>query len=137
MMRHLSDMEVQKFLSLEPDEFARDIFLKIKKCDLNVFYEISRFKYPKQQLRDALYKREILFRDIEFSEDNKFFRRIEPKEPKFEDNFDKAIEMARNMYFVHVWSDEMVAIIENDPAIKSAMEKQKQERKDKYFKNRS
>lgn len=135
-MRHLSDMEVEKFLSLEPDEFARDIFAKIKKCDLNVFYEISRFKYPKSQLREALNKRKVLFRDIEFSEDDKFFRRILPIEPKFDDNFDKAIEMARNMYFVHIWAEETTKLLENQPNIKAAIDSARAAKKEQYFNNR-
>lgn len=113
-------MDIEKFLKLECNAFDRQIFSKIFKCELNLFYLIIRFKqYNKEDLISALNKRKILFRDVEFNNDNTAFRRIQKLPEPYSELFDKEIEFARNMYFVHEWHDELEEKMNNDPILQS------------------
>jgi len=113
-------------MGLEPNKFERDIFSKISKCELNLFYLISRFKYDKEELIEAIRKREILFRDVEFSQDKLSFRRIVQVPEQLSEAFDKEIQFARNMYYVHLWHDELELNIKNDPVIQEQITKLKE-----------
>lgn len=116
-------MDVEKFLKIECNPFDREIFSKIFKCELNLFYLISRFKqYDKDALVGALNKRKILFRDIEFSDDGLLFRRVKPRQETVEESFDKEMEFARNMYFVHEWHDELEERMRNDSVLQAEIE---------------
>ena len=133
-MKHpFNDMiDMERFLKMEVDKYEREIFSKLPKCTLNLFYVIDKFKYDAKRFTRALKKRKILFRDIEFSEDNKRFRLVEPREMTLDESLDKTLEFARNMVFVHQLHDSLEVNIKNDPIIQAAIEKGREKYKKKY-----
>lgn len=126
-------IDFERFLLMEVDKYEREIFSKLPKCTLNMFYVIEKFKYDANRFTRALKKRKILFRDIEFSEDKKKFRLVLPREMTIEESQDKTLEFARNMLFVHQLHDSVEQNIKNDPIIQAAIAKDREKYKKKKY----
>jgi hypothetical protein len=85
---------------MEITKFDSYMFNNLERCELNVFYRIENFKkYNQEQFVSSLKKREFLYLDIEFNEDETLFRRTEPKEETIDEMF-KYQEIRQKMRFM-------------------------------------